>query len=165
MARSFTELKQTSADRFEKLRSLMRPDLGAHKSTRLKLAGCGELKTLLHDEIAKRHAKMLQGDYEKLWGKLTRDIALKRLRFLTFLHSVAPLYQRDIIRAIGGMESALLRVFKGSETKVLGAIEVEIVNIALLRKIGSQNDDEKRKLNVLENIWLSGSSGKSVAGD
>jgi hypothetical protein len=152
MSYFLSELKRTSVERFEKLRALMRPDLGVHKRIRLRRAGCGESKSLLHDSDAKHHSTMLQDDYKKRWGNLTRDQALERLRFLTVLHSVVSLNQRDVLRAADRMESGLERIFKGTGAKLLGAVEVEIVNIALLRKIGSLSEDEARKLNVLETI-------------
>jgi hypothetical protein len=68
-------------------------------------------------------------------------------------------------RAVERMESALLRVFKGTGAKLLGAVEVEIVNLALLRKIGSLSEDEARKLNVLESITVLGANKRSrIAG-
>ena len=152
MAHSLTELKRTSAERLENLQALMRLNLGEHKRIRLSRAGCGDSKSLLHDNIANRHSKLLQDDYKKRWGNLTREQAHERLRFLTVLHAVVPLNQRDVIRAVERMEGALERVFKGTGAKVFGAVEVEIVNIALLRKIGSLGEDEARKLNVLESI-------------
>ena len=165
MANSLAKLKQTSAERFEKLQALMRLNLGEHKRIRLRRAGCGESKSLLHDGIAKHHSKLLQDDYKKLWGNLTREQALERLRFLTVLHSVVPLNQKDVIRAVERMESALKRLFKGTGAKLLGAVEVEIVNIALLRKIGSLGEDEARKLNVLESITVSGAGNRyKIAG-
>ena len=160
MAHSLAELKRSSTERFEKLRDLMRLDLGVHKRIRLSRAGCGGSKSLLHDGIAKHHSKLLQDDYKKRWGNLTRDQALERLRFLTVLHSVVPLKQRDVIRAVERMKSALERVFKGTGAKVLGAVEVEIVNIALLRKIGSLGEEEARKLNVLESITASDANNR-----
>jgi hypothetical protein len=165
MANSLSELKQTAAERFEKLQALMRLNLGEHKRIRLRRAGCGESKSLLHDGIANRHSKLLQDDYKKRWGNLTRDLALERLRFLTVLHAVVPLNRRDAIRAVERMEGALERVVKGTGAKVLGAVEVEIVNIALLRKIGSLSEDEVRKLNVLESITASGAdNGSKITG-
>ena len=63
------------------------------------------------------------------------------------------------------MESALERVFKRAGAKVLGAVEVEIVNVALLRKIGSLSEDETRKLKVLESITASGAdTGSKIPG-
>jgi hypothetical protein len=148
MANSLSELKQITTERFEKLQASMRPDLGVHKRIRLRRAGCGDSKSLLHDSIAEYHSKLLLDDYKKRWGTLKRDQALERLRFLTVLHSVVSLDQQDAIRAVERMEKALERVFRGTGAKLLGAVEVEVVNIALLRKIGSLGEDETRKLNV-----------------
>jgi hypothetical protein len=143
----------------------MRLNLGVHKRIRLMRAGCGESKSLLHDGIAEHHSKLLLDDYKKRWGNLKRELALEQLRFLTVLHSVVPLNQFDVMRAVKQMESALERVFKGTGAKLLGAVEVEIVNIALLRKIGSHGENETRKLNVLERITVSGAdSGSRIAG-
>ena len=55
------------------------------------------------------------------------------------------------------METDLRRVFDGSGAWLLGAVEVEIVNIELLRRIGSLNDDEARKLDVLQKLYEAGS--------
>jgi hypothetical protein len=57
-----------------------------------------------------------------------------------------------VMRAVEEMETALSRVFDGSETWLLGAVEVEIVNVGLLRRIGTGGDDEARKLNVLQRL-------------
>jgi hypothetical protein len=165
MARTFEELRRGSARDFERLRAIIRPNLGSHKRTRLRRAGCGESETLLHDEVAKRHADMLREDYRKRLERLTRSEAQDRLRFLTVLHSVVRLDRKAVMRAVGGMEAALRRVFDGSGAWALGAVEVEVVNIALLRRIGSLSDDEARKLNVLEKIREPGASaGSLVAG-
>jgi hypothetical protein len=158
MARTFKELKREAPEQLEKLRERMRFNLGSHKRTRLSRAGCGEPKTLLHDGVAKLHASMLRDDYKERLGKLKRDAAHEQLRFLTVLHSVARLDKRDVMRAIRNMEAALTRVFRGSGAWALGAVEVEIVNIALLRRIGALSDDESRKLNVLESLYETGAT-------
>jgi len=80
--------------------------------------GCGNSKTLLHNDVAANHGKMLAADYKNRWSKLSRDAA--RLRFVTVLHSVV-----------------LRRVFEGSGTWMLGAVEIEIVNIELLRRVSA----------------------------
>jgi len=161
MANSPSELKRTSADRLEN----MRPDLGVHKRIRLRRAGCGESKSLLHDSVARHHSKLLQDDYKKRWGHLTRDLALTRLRLLTVLNSIVPLNQRAVIRSVERMERVLERVFKEAGARLLGAVEVEIVNLSLLRKIGSLSEDETRKLNVLESISASDAeNGSKIPG-
>jgi hypothetical protein len=84
--------------------------------------------------------------------KLAPGEAEERLRFLTVLHSVVALDKDAVMRAVQEMETALSRVFEGSDTWVLGAVEVEIVNVGLLRRIGSLSGDEARKLNVLQRL-------------
>jgi hypothetical protein len=88
MAKSFEELKKTAPQRFELLRSLMRPNLGSHKRIKLQGAGCGGSGSLLHNDVAKRHATQLFTEYKKRFGSLSKDGAQERLRFLTVLHSV-----------------------------------------------------------------------------
>ena len=150
MARSFKELKTNSAQDFEKLKALTRPNLGTHKNTRVRLAGCSSSGTLLHRNVAKKHGAMLADDYIQRLGKLTRNDAQDRLRFLTLLHSVVGLDIKRVRRSVKQMEAALGRVFHGGGVWMLGAVELEVVNIALLKRKGSLLDDEARKLNVLE---------------
>ncbi len=152
MAQSFKELKRTTAKQLDRLRSIMRPNLGSHKRTKLKKAGCGKSRSLLHNDVAKRHATLLFTDYQKKLGKLTRYVVQERLRFLTVLHSVVGLNRKDVMRAVSRMEAAFHLAFDGSGAWLLGAVEVEVVNIALLRRIGSLSEDETRKLDVLEKI-------------
>ena len=64
MAQTFTELRETSAQRFERLVFITRPNLGTHKRTRLMRAGRGSSETLLNDKIATSHGKMLADDYK-----------------------------------------------------------------------------------------------------
>jgi hypothetical protein len=150
MARSFQELKRTSAERFERLQSLIRPNLGSHRRTRLRV--CGESGSLLHKGVAQHHGTLLFEDYQKKLGGLVRDEAQERLRFLTVLHSVTSLNKKDVMRAVVNMEAALHRCFDGSGAWLLGAVEIEVVNVALLRRIGSLKKDETRKLDVLERL-------------
>ena len=128
---SFSEVKRNSARDFEKLRAVMRLDLGTHKETRLKRAGYHNTKTLLDKGVAADHGKMLAADYKKHCATLTRDDVEERLRFLTVLHSVVGLEKGIVIRAVKRMEAVLRRLFDGSGAWLLGAVEVEIVNIEL----------------------------------
>jgi hypothetical protein len=137
MAKTFEELKQGHDKVLARLQAEGRPNLGAHKRSRLRRAGRGESKTLLHNEVAERHAEMLRDEYMERLGRLTPDEAEQRLRFMTVLHSVVALDKDAVMRAVQEMETALSRVFEESETWVLGAVEVEIVNVGLLRRIGS----------------------------
>jgi len=164
VAESFENLKRDATQDFEKILALTRPNLGTQKSTRLRRAGCGSSETLLHRSVAKVHGEILAGDYVKRLGKLTRNDAHERLRFLMVLHSVVDLQKKTVIRAVKQMETALSHSFDGSRVWMLGSSEVEIVNIALLKRIGSAGDDEARKLNVLERLqeMKSSADGSSV---
>lgn len=150
MVSSFKRLKRNRVQDFEKLRALTRPNLGTQKNTRLRRAGCGSSGTLLHRNVSAQHSELLAKDYVKRLGKLKRAEAYDRLRFLTVLHSVVRLDKKEVFRAIKQMETALSRIFDGSGVWMLGAVEVEIVSLALLRRKGSLADHEARKLNVLE---------------
>jgi hypothetical protein len=152
MAKTFEELKLEGGKELARLQAERRLNLGSHKRTRLKRAGCGESGTLLHDEVAERHANTLRDEYMNRFEQLARGEADERLRFLTVLHSVVGLDKKAVMRAIEGMEAALGRVFDGSDTWALGAVEVEIVNVELLRRIGAGSDDEARKLKVLQRL-------------
>ena len=101
---------------------------------------------------------MLADDYLRRFGTLSRDEGRERVRFLTVLHSVVRLDKKGVMRAVGRMEATLRRVFDGTHAWMLGAIEIEIVNIALLRKISTLSKDEARKLNVLEKLYEADSS-------
>ena len=163
MAPTLKELRRNAARDFDRLRATVRPNLGSHKRTRLKRAGCGSPNTLLHNHVAVSHGRMLADDYRKHLGSVSRDEAQDRLRFLTVLHSVTRLDKGSVMRAVTRMETALNRVFEGSGIWLLGAVEVEIVNIALLRRIKATGDNEARKLNVLERLYQATASTGSLS--
>lgn len=152
MSQAFEELKRTAPERLERLRSLIRPNLGWHQKTKLKRAGCGLSNSLLNNSVSERHSTMLFKDYQKRFGKLTKSVEQKQLRFLTILHSVSSLNKKEVMRDVANMEAALNHCFDGAGAWLLGAFEFEVVNIALLRRIGSLNEDETRKLDVLERL-------------
>jgi len=126
-------------------------------------AGRGSSETLLNKAIAASHGKMLAADYKNHFKHLTQAAADERLRFLTVLHSTVQLDKKNVIRSIQEMESALADVFSDSGAWMLGAIEVEIVNIALLRRISAKKDDEARKLNVLQRLYEADASAGSMS--
>ena len=152
MANSFEELRTSGLRRLEVLRSLIRPDLGSHKRTTLRRAGCEASGSLLHNDVAAAHSTLLKQDYQDRFHRGSPDGNQDQLRFLTVLHSVMALDEAAVLRAASEMEAGIHRVFEGLGAWCLGAIEVEIVNLALLRRIGSLSDDETRKLNVLEKL-------------
>ena len=154
MARSFKELKRNRAADAEKIRSLTRVNLGTQKRTRLIRAGCSDSETLLHKTVAADHGKTLAQDYIKRLGRLSKQAAHERLRFVTVLHAVTDLKRRAVMRAVASMEKSLNGVFADSGIWMLGAVEIEIVNKALLRSIKSLGSDEARKLDVLEKLHV-----------
>jgi hypothetical protein len=81
------------------------------------------------------------------------------LRFLTVLASVVSLVPHDIQEAVGQLEDGLALRFNSAKDQgawALGAIEVEVVNLDLLRSVESQSELEKRKLSVVEALLAEG---------
>lgn len=151
MTSAFQRLKETAKERFEWLRSIMRPDLGTHKRTRLVQAGCGHSQSLLHDNVAARHAKLLADDFRTLFGRGRHQ---DQLRFLTLLHAVTRLDKGEALRSASRMEELIQQSLAEIDINCLGAIEVEVVSLRLLRRIASQRGDEIRKLNVLNQLAI-----------
>ena len=114
-----------------------------------------------HNRVAAAHSILLNQDYQGRFHQGSPDDNQDQLRLLTILHSVTALDKVTVLRAASEMEAGIHRVFEGIGAGCLGAIEVEIVNLALLKRIGSLSNDETRKLNVLEK--LSGSSDTQLA--
>jgi hypothetical protein len=156
MANSFEELKTLGIRRLRELRSLIRPDLGSHRRITLRRAGCEASGSLLHSDVAAAHSALLSQDYQNRLCHGSPKGNQDQLRFLTILHSVTALDKAAVLRAASEIEAGIHHVFESIGAWCLGAIEVEIVNLALLKRIGSLSNDETRKLNVLEK--LSGSS-------
>lgn len=132
----------------EQLQSLVRPDLGSHKRIRLQRAGCGDSGSLLHDRVSARHGTLLLESFNNRFSETAQD----QLRFLTVLHCVRYPKLESVMDAISEMETRLGQALTETCCSCIGAIEVEIVNLTLLRRIESLSDNEARKLNVLRNI-------------
>ena len=153
MASDFKELKRASnlGEGLRLLRSQVGYNLGTHKTLKLRRAGIGSTRSLLQDEVSRTHAGKLFKEFQSHTKRLGGE-AKSRLRFLTILHSVEPLDDKLVRAAIATMERAYNRVLCKAAVWSRGAIELEIVNLTLLRRIGELDDDEKRKLNVLTNL-------------
>ena len=150
MAKTFDELRRGGAQSFRRLRSDHRFDLGTHKMTKLERAGCVGSQTILHDAIAKAHARLLLDNLVSHTRSWSETEARQRLRFLTILHTVSPLEWRTIMDDVHRMENSLYKI--GEELAVWGlsATEIEIVNIDLLWRVREQTGDKARKLRVLQ---------------
>jgi len=122
--------------------------LGTQKRTRLKRAGCEKSGTLLHNDVAKRHAEKMFAEYKRLTQR--SDYDARRLRYVTVLYEVCELDERKIISSCKSMISSVTFDLKRSKVAWgLGAAEVELVNLDLLARINEQTEDEKRKFHVL----------------
>ncbi len=151
MGVEFEKLKQQRAEAFNKLRASIQPTLGSHKSTRLSQAGCRDTRSLLRDDVARQHASMLRENLRELCEG-ARASSQDHFRLLTVLHAVTRLHCDDALREAFQIQKELIESLRGSGIKCLGAVEFEIVNLSLLRKIKSRSNDENRKLAVLENL-------------
>jgi hypothetical protein len=150
MTTTFATVKEkfSSGDALRELQQAFRFDLGSHRRTRLKRAGCGESGTILHTTVSAAHAKLLLREYREH----CRGISSDRLRYLTILHEVVELDRTAIGSAAQDMRQNLEWLFDSTKIWALGVIEIELVNLDLLRRIQDRTDVEKRKLTVLENL-------------
>ena len=153
MKDTFKELKRKSesGEALAALRELVRYDLGTHKKTRLRIAGVEKSKTLLHDDIAKKHGERLAEELSKRAWKIG-SAADKRLKFVTILQATVDPTIESVEAAVRNLEAEYQCVFGDMKLWSRGAIELEIVNLELLRRISSMSDNEARKLNVLEDL-------------
>lgn len=154
MTDSIEKRKLSPAHRLERLQSLVRPDLGSHKRIKLQRAGCGDSGSLLHDEVSAQHGALLLDSFNHRFSGTAQD----QLRFLTVLHSLTYPTLESVMDAIFEMERRLRQALTETHCSCVGAIEVEIVNLARLRRMSLLSNSEARKLNVLQSIsdWSDG---------
>jgi len=157
--------------------------IGSHNSVKLKksLAAVGRLdlvgRTLLDPDVHQVHAarlnKRLQARWEKIkakadsdWKMLPRsaksqvvrrnsqEVAASHLRFLTLVDSVTAVDARAGLKAAKRLKEKLTTTLDSvSGLTCLGAIEVEVVSMKLMREIkkkDTQSASETRKLDVCE---------------
>jgi hypothetical protein len=148
MESPFGKMKAAARDQFQRLRTIMQPDLGTHKRTRLTQAGCEGSGSLLHDDVARRHAELLARDFLAQFGHEHPQ----QLRFVTVLHSVTGMNEGEVLRAAASMERNIRLAFSGTGVACTGVTEVEAVNLRLMRRAGSPQGSEYRKLRVLEKL-------------
>ena len=153
MKDAFKELKRKSesGETLAALRELVRYDLGTHKKTRLRIAGVEKSKTLLHDDIAKKHGERLAEELKKRAWKIGNE-ADKRLKFVTILQATVDPTIESVGAAVRSLEAEYQRVFGDMKLWSRGAIELEVVNLELLYRISEMKVGEARKLNVLEDL-------------
>jgi len=153
MIRTFKELKTDYArgKAFSGLQEHIRYDLGAHKKTRLKLAGAENSGSLLHDNISKVHAQKLSTELRTRTDKVGTS-AKNRFRFMTILQAVVEPSEIKVSTAVEAMEGQFQSIIGDQGLWSRGAIELEMVNLTILERISSLSDNEARKLNVLTEL-------------
>lgn len=153
MKDAFRELKRKSesGEMLDSLRAALRYDLGTHKKIRLRIAGVEKSKTLLHDDIAKKHGERLADELKKRAWKIGPE-ADKRLKFVTILQATVDPTIEEVEVAVNRLEAEYGTIFGSMKLWSRGAIELEVVNLELLRRISNMSDNEARKLNVLEDL-------------
>lgn len=149
ISKHLQKLKETPVERLASLQSITRPDLGTHKKTRLSQAGCHESVSILHDSVSSQHAALLTDDFRQVFGQSEDQ---SNLRFVTILHSVVPIDAGRTSASVAEMESEIHRQLASTGVHLLGAVEVEVVNLDLMRRIKASTGGQARKLTVLERL-------------
>ena len=154
MAQTFKEMKRKSrsGETLEQLAFAMRYNLGSHKKTRLKKAGAGNSRSLLHDDVSQKHADQLFEELNKR-AKLLGRSADQRLRFMTVLQELTDPTIEDVEQAVNQLETIFKSMLGSLKLWSRGTIELEMVNLDILDRIGKARDDEQRKMNVLLGLW------------
>ena len=140
--------------------------IGSHNAVKLKksLATVRRLdlaeRTLLTPVVHKAHAKRLNERYQVRWDKIRdkakadwsklpksiksmtvkatdHEIAASHIRFLTLVDSVTAVDANAALRAATKFKQKLITTAEGvSGLTCLGAIEVEVVSMSLMRELG-----------------------------
>jgi hypothetical protein len=149
VSEEFKRLKESSNETLEYLRGRLRFDIGKHQRTKLKVLGELQERTLLSKSVAEQHANRLAQQFRRRWGLLSKREMSERLRFITVLSELVELNLDDTDGAVKRMFSKLegaLRQVRGIQ--VIGAAEIEVVNVDKMITMASVAD-ESRKLDVV----------------
>jgi len=184
MATTFQELKRNSSAQFKTVRAVAlqsRMTIGKNQEKELDrclvLAGKRNLvgKTLLARSIRQKHSEFmarrllalaekvfLACEYSTNGYRTSEELARKRLQFVTVLHEVCPLDLRVVgDSAIGLIEqfNDVARLLKQQRfgCSFIGAIEVEIISMKMMREAHQDDSDSvadagRRKLKVLNSM-------------
>ena len=147
MAETFKELKRKRKAGFKQLRESVRFNVKTHRKTKLIQAGVGDTRTLLNVQVSADHASRLGVDIVSYCVSNRRQN--DDLRFLTLLHEVCELDVERVIESAQRMRELLTMACEEVKVFALGVVEIELVNLTLLKRIQEQTDVEKRKLHVL----------------
>ena len=162
MAKDLEELRKSSGATIDALKREKRFDIGTKRNTKLKkaLGADRAAESILNREVQKRHEARLAQSYKKYWSYLVGKEQRSRLRFLTILHEVTSADAGEMVASAQNLKDQLTSVLcQAKSIFVVGAVELEIVNMTLMQKYAAQkklnlsaDDDsragEARKLNV-----------------
>jgi hypothetical protein len=129
----------------------IRPQIGKHKKTKLTgaLGASVAKRSLLNDQVANTHAERLEKQFLTRWGDLRPGEGSDRLRFWTVLDSLVAVNDDAICQAVEQMFVRLEKVCaKVRGLEVIGACEIEIVNIEKMTHL-AEGSDQARKLKVV----------------
>jgi hypothetical protein len=172
MSEAFQKMKARRMDP-EKVRerwlALIKPDFGQHRATRVRralartdlgkqIAGCSRKRacgSLWCERCRKRLVDRLSGRFTTRFQKaLGSDEALarQRFKFLTVLDSVVGFDQAAIVDRAGIIRrhlAAVARDVRGLDVWLRGAIEVELIDRALLKSVGTESARKKKVIDML----------------
>lgn len=153
MDKAFKELKRKfkTGEALEEIRSVIRYDLGKQKKTRLKIAGVANSGSLLHNDISKKHAEKLAVELKARAKKIGSE-ANERFRFATILQSLVNPTIDSVSTEVERIEAQFDAIFGEEGLWSRGTIELELINLSILKRISKARNDEARKLNVLNSI-------------
>ena len=140
-----------SGELFTDTLNAIRFNLGTHKKTRLKNAGLARSSSLLHDDVSKKHAESLAAELTKRAKRVGRT-ANERFRLMTALGAVVDPNEDEVREAVEAMEANFNWTVGQTYPWSRGAIELEMVNLTILKKISTLSENEARKLNVLTEL-------------
>jgi hypothetical protein len=128
-------------------------DLARQKRAKLNQSlGSRSRSTLLDDKVRAAHADRLRAQFLKLWGGLAKEDEQRRLRLWTLADSIVPLRENAVLDAVDRMHAKLETVYwRVPGVQLIGAIEVEVCNLALMRQLAS-HEAERRKLRLIEEL-------------
>ena len=153
--KAFAEMKRKSqsGEMYDFLRSQMRFNVGTHRKTRLKKVGAAGSGSLLHVDVAAEHEKLFKDEYNKRVDLIGVKNARNRLKWVTILQEVVDPNVEDVSWAVERLENQFKENVRDVGLWSRGAIELEIVNVALLEGIAERDEGEQRKLETLTGMW------------
>jgi Fe-S cluster biosynthesis and repair protein YggX len=139
-------------------------------------------KTLLSNEVWSKHQEMMLDRFNKVISRIDnqltktvskasnskysssvnikfnrKEIISSRVRFMTLLHEVVPVDQDEVIASVERLEKQIRHAFVGHlpSVRVVGAIELEFVNLEIMRKATFEHEGKhsgERKRDTLDSM-------------